>query len=57
MLAFKKITLDDISILKLYLSDCDYDECDFAITTLYIWKDYYLFNYTYSFKLHILLFI
>lgn len=47
MLAFKKITLDDISILKLYLSDCDYDECDFAITTLYIWKDYYLFNYTY----------
>ncbi len=42
---FQKINLDNIGYLTSFLRNQNYRQCDFTIGALYVWSDYYQFEY------------
>jgi hypothetical protein len=42
---FKKIDLDDISIIKPYLLNQTYQSCDYTLGVLFMWNDYFKYHY------------
>lgn len=54
MLIFAPINLNSITSIKKHLKYCDYNECDYSITTLFIWENYKHFNYTYAIQDNVL---